>query len=66
MLIDRRALWLVVSGGVLTLALWFLPEYWGSGNFNRAADRAQQPNPNSPAFAEHPFVRGRSRTRGRS
>jgi hypothetical protein len=55
-LIDRRALWLVVSGGVLTLALWFLPEYWGSGNFNRAADRAQQPNPNSPAFAEHPFV----------
>jgi hypothetical protein len=55
-LIDRRALWLVVSGGVLTLALWFLPEYWGSGNFNRAADRAQQPNPNSPAFAKHPFV----------
>jgi hypothetical protein len=55
-LIDRRALWLVVSGGVLTLALWFLPEYWGSGNFNRAADRAQQPNPNSPAFAEHPFL----------
>ncbi|HKG39491.1 MAG TPA: hypothetical protein VKB25_10925 [Conexibacter sp.] len=56
LLIDRRALWLVVSGGALTLALWFLPEYWGSGNFNRAADRAQQPNPNSPAFAQHPFV----------
>jgi hypothetical protein len=56
LLIDRRALWLVVSGGLLTLALWFLPEYWGSGNFNRAADRAQQPNPNSPAFAAHPFV----------
>jgi hypothetical protein len=55
-LIDRRALWLVVSLGVLTIALWFLPEYWGSGNFNRAADRAQQPNPNSPAFAEHPFL----------
>lgn len=55
-LVDRRALWLVVSGGALTLALWFLPEYWGSGNFNRAADRAQQPNPNSPAFAAHPFV----------
>lgn len=55
-LIDRRALWLVVSGFALTLALWFLPEYWGSGNFNRAADRAQQPNPNSPAFAAHPFV----------
>jgi uncharacterized membrane protein YvlD (DUF360 family) len=56
LLIDRRALWLVVSGAVLTLALWFLPEYWGSGNFFRAADRAQQPNPNSPAFAEHPFL----------
>lgn len=56
LLIDRRALWLVASGAVLTLALWFLPEYWGSGNFNRAADRAQQPNPNSPAFAKHPFV----------
>lgn len=55
-LIDRRALRIVVAGGVLTLALWFLPEYWGSGNFNRAADRAQQPNPNSPAFAEHPFL----------
>ena len=26
LLIDRRALWLVVGGGVLTLALWFLPE----------------------------------------
>src|SRR5215212_1760724 len=56
LLIDRRAVWLVVSGGVLTLALWFLPEWWGSGNLMRAADRAQQPNPNSPAFAEHPFV----------
>lgn len=55
-LIDRAALRLVLAGGVLTVALWFLPEYWGSGNFNRAADRAQQPNPNSPAFAEHPFL----------
>jgi hypothetical protein len=54
-LIDRRALWLVASGLALTLALWFLPEYWGSGNFMRAADRAKQPNPNSPAFADHPF-----------
>jgi hypothetical protein len=56
-LIDRGALWLVVGGGALTLALWFLPEWWGSGNLMRAADRAQQPNPNSPAFARHPFVR---------
>ncbi len=56
MLVDRRTVWLVVSLGVLSIALWFLPEYWGSGNFNRAADRAQQPNRNSPAFADHPFV----------
>jgi len=56
-LIDRSALGLVVGGGVLSVALWFLPEWWGSGNLMRAADRAQQPNPNSPAFAEHPFVR---------
>jgi hypothetical protein len=57
LLIDRRALALVAGGGVLTLALWFLPELWGSGNLMRAADRAKQPNPNSPAFAKHPFVR---------
>jgi hypothetical protein len=56
-LIDRRALWLVVSGFVLVPALWFLPELWGSGNIWRAADRAQQPNPNSPAFARYPFVK---------
>jgi hypothetical protein len=56
-LIDRRALWLVLSGFVLIPILWFLPELWGSGNIWRAADRAQQPNANSPAFAKHPFVK---------
>jgi hypothetical protein len=56
-LIDRRALWLVITGFVLIPALWFLPELWGSGNIWRAADRATQPNPNSPAFAKHPFVK---------
>jgi MFS family permease len=54
LLIDRRALWLVASGFALIPVLWFLPEWWGSGNLMRAADRAQQPNPNSPAFAAHP------------
>jgi hypothetical protein len=54
-LIDRKAIKLVLIGGVATAALWFLPEYWGSGNIWRAADRAQQPNPNSPAFADFPF-----------
>ena len=57
LLIDRRALWLVASGFVLIPLLWFLPELWGSGNLMRAADRAKQPNPNSPAFAKHPFVK---------
>jgi len=57
LLIDARALWLVIGGFVLIPALWFLPELWGSGNIWRAADRAQQPNSNSPAFAKHPFVK---------
>jgi len=56
LLIDRRALWLVVAGFALIPVLWFLPELWGSGNIWRAADRAQQPNSDSPAFAKHPFV----------
>ncbi|HXE44572.1 MAG TPA: hypothetical protein VN635_05180 [Conexibacter sp.] len=57
LLIDRKALWLVAVGFVLIPVLWFLPELWGSGNIWRAADRAKQPNPNSPAFAKHPFVK---------
>jgi hypothetical protein len=57
LLVDRKALWLVVAGFVLIPALWFLPELWGSGNIWRAADRAQQPNSNSAAFAKHPFVK---------
>lgn len=52
---NRRTIWLVVTCGVLIPVLWLLPEYWGSGNFWRAADRAQQPNRNSPAFADFPF-----------
>jgi hypothetical protein len=56
LLLDARALWLVAAGFALIPVLWFLPELWGSGNLLRAADRAQQPNPNSPAFARHPFA----------
>jgi hypothetical protein len=58
------ALWLLwtdrgrlpwVAGGLLLLPLfWLLPEYWGSGDFWRASERANTPNPNSPAFAERP------------
>ena len=47
---------LVVGCGVLTLLLWFVPEYLGSGDFMRAASRAREPNPDSAAFADIPFV----------
>ncbi len=57
LLVDWGALWLVLSGFALIPLLWFLPELWGSGNLMRAADRAKQPNKNSPAFADHPFVK---------
>ena len=33
-----------------------MPEYLGSGDFLRAAARARQPNPDSAAFAAHPFM----------
>src|SRR4051794_14101942 len=44
-------------------ALWFLPEWWGSGDPFRAGTRANTPNPGSPAFAEHPFLDLASRFR---
>jgi hypothetical protein len=57
---DGRPPWreiaLVGGCGVLTLVLWFVPEYLGSGDFLRAAERARDPNPDSAAFAAHPFV----------
>jgi hypothetical protein len=36
--------------------LWLVPEWLGSGNPFRAADRAREPLPNSPAFADHPWI----------
>jgi hypothetical protein len=36
--------------------LWFAPEYWGSGDWLRAGHRAHQPNADSPAFADFPFL----------
>jgi hypothetical protein len=53
---DRRSWPLVLGCGALTVVLWFVPEYLGSGDFFRAASRAREPNPDSPAFADHPFV----------
>jgi hypothetical protein len=61
---DRslRTLALVAGGGLVLAVLWFVPEYIGSGNFLRAATRARQPTPGSPAFAAHPFLEVFSRS----
>jgi hypothetical protein len=57
---DRSPPWrelaLVFGLGALALVLWFLPEYLGSGDWLRAASRARDPNPDSAAFAESPFL----------
>ena len=56
---GRRPPWrevaLVGGTGVLALVLWFVPEYLGSGDWLRAAERARQPNPDSAAFSAFPF-----------
>jgi hypothetical protein len=51
-----RTLALVGGAGLLTLVVWFVPEYLGSGSALRAAERARQPNPDSAAFASSPFL----------
>jgi len=51
-----RTVALVGGAGVLVAVLWFVPEYIGSGNVFRAASRALEPVPDSPAQAPHPFV----------
>ncbi|MDQ3630982.1 MAG: hypothetical protein M3417_06895 [Actinomycetota bacterium] len=53
---ERTTLKLVLVGFASLPALWLGPELWGSGNLNRASDRAQEPNSNSPAFADHPAL----------
>ncbi|MFL5902296.1 MAG: hypothetical protein ACJ76Q_00565 [Solirubrobacteraceae bacterium] len=47
---------LVVGGGAAIVALWFLPELWGSGQLLRAAERANNPDPQSPAYAADPAL----------
>jgi hypothetical protein len=42
--------------GALIPALWFLPEWWGSGDPFRAGSRANNPNPGSAGLAEHPAL----------
>jgi len=53
---DRSRLSWVPSGLMLVPALWFLPELWGSGSLSRAAERAQQPDSDAPAFAARPAL----------
>jgi hypothetical protein len=53
---SRRTVTTVLGGGTLVLALWFVPEYVGSGDFMRAASRAREANADSLAHAAHPFV----------
>jgi hypothetical protein len=54
--VPWREVALVGGLGLLTIVLWFVPEYVGSGDWLRAAARARDPNPDSAAFAAHPFV----------
>lgn len=51
-----RALWPVAVGLVSLPILWLAPEGWGSGDWLRAAHRAQQPVGNSAAFAADPVA----------
>ncbi len=51
-----RTFALVGGLGALTLVVWMVPEYLGSGSLLRAAERARQPNPDSAAFAASPFL----------
>jgi hypothetical protein len=52
---DAGARRLVIALFVLIPVFWFLPEYWGSGQFFRGVNRAQHPRSNSLAFAHCPF-----------
>jgi hypothetical protein len=46
----------VVGAGAATVALWTLPELWGSGDALRAITRAQEPNPDAATFSENPAL----------
>jgi hypothetical protein len=46
----------LVGFAALIPALWFLPEWWGSGDPFRAGERANAPNPGSAAYAASPAL----------
>lgn len=55
---DRSSWKLILGLGLIVPLLWFVPEYIGSGNFLRAADRAHDMNrilPGSLSRAPDPF-----------
>jgi hypothetical protein len=45
---------LVLGLGLGVVALWLLPEWWGSGDLLRAAHRAKDVNPGAPTYADNP------------
>jgi len=45
---------LVLGAGAGVVALWLLPELWGSGDLLRAAHRAKDVNPGAPTYADNP------------
>jgi hypothetical protein len=47
---------LVLGTGAAVLALWVLPEWWGSGDPWRAANRAKDVNPGAPTYADSPVL----------
>jgi MFS family permease len=51
---EERPLLLACAGALP--ALWFVPEWLGSGDLLRSAERAQIPNPGQPALAEVPAL----------
>lgn len=55
LMVTRSLSWkLVIGTGVGVLALWLLPEWWGSGDLLRAAHRAKNVNAGAPTYADNP------------
>ena len=55
---ERRpgVLAIVVASALAVLVAWFVPEHIGSGDWFRAATRAQNPVPGSPGQSSFPFL----------
>jgi hypothetical protein len=54
--VEPRLRWRMVAMAASIPVLWLGPELWGSGDALRASTRANNPNPGSAAFAEHPAL----------